>query len=153
LRICWVFLAMIELAALVMVCVVYALFGSLGGKYIVKKPKLALISAAAIIVLSVVLGVTKVGKTVGSAYLFVGIGVCALFAALQIVREKRKQKAQEEEDRLAGIADTHTLDEQNTSEADDCANETTGNLADGAEETEATADVPEQTSVCSDEID
>ncbi len=91
-------------------CVVYALFGSLGGKYVAKNPKLSLIPAAIVIVLSIVLGVTGVGKKIGSAYLFVGIGVCLLFAIFQIMREKRKQKAKEETERLAGIADTHELD-------------------------------------------
>lgn len=91
-------------------CVVYALFGSLGGKYVAKNPKLSLIPAAIVIVLSIVLGVTGVGKKIGSAYLFVGIGVCLLFAIFQIMREKRKQRAKEETERLAGIADTHELD-------------------------------------------
>lgn len=45
-------------------CVVYALFGSLGGKYITKNPKLSIIPAAVVIVLSIVLGVTGVGKSV-----------------------------------------------------------------------------------------
>lgn len=93
-------------------CVVYALFGSLGGKYATKNPKLSLIPAVVVIVLSVVLGVTGVGKSVGSAYLFVGIAVCLLFAILQIARDKRKQKMKEEEERLAGIADTHELENQ-----------------------------------------
>lgn len=94
-------------------CVVYALFGSLGGKYVTKNPKLSLIPAAVIVVLSIVLGVTGLGKGVGSAYLFVGIAVCLLFAILQIMREKRKQKLKEEEERLAGIADTHELESEN----------------------------------------
>lgn len=93
-------------------CVVYALFGSLGGKYATKNPKLSLIPAGVVVVLSVVLGVTGVGKSVGSAYLFVGIAVCLLFAILQIARDKRKQKMKEEEERLAGIADTHELENQ-----------------------------------------
>lgn len=91
-------------------CVVYALFGSLGGKYVAKNPKLSLIPAAVVVVLSIILGVTGVGKSVGSAYLFVGIGVCLLFAIFQIMREKRKQKIQEEKERLASIADTHELE-------------------------------------------
>lgn len=100
-------------------CVVYALFGSLGGKYVAKNPKLSLIPAAIVIALSIVLGVTGVGKTIGSAYLFVGIGVCLLFAIFQIMREKRKQKAKEETERLAGIADTHELDAPLPTESDD----------------------------------
>lgn len=100
-------------------CVVYALFGSLGGKYVAKNPKLSLIPAAIVIALSIVLGVTGVGKTIGSAYLFVGIGVCLLFAIFQIMREKRKQKAKEETERLAGIADTHEFDAPLPTESDD----------------------------------
>lgn len=94
-------------------CVVYALFGSLGGKYVTKNPKLSLIPAAVIVVLSIVLGVTGLGKGVGSAYLFVGIAVCLLFAIFQIMREKRKQKLKEEEAHLAGIADVHELEAEN----------------------------------------
>ncbi|MCM1306027.1 MAG: hypothetical protein NC037_01345 [Bacteroides sp.] len=94
-------------------CVVYALFGSLGGKYIAKNPKLSLIPAAFVVVLSVVLGVTGVGKGVGSAYLFVGIGVCLLYAIFGLMREKRKQKLKEEEERLAAIADSHEVDSAN----------------------------------------
>ena len=55
-------------------CVVYALFGSLGGKYIVKNPKLAIGPIIIVVVVSIVLGV--VGMDPGSAYLFVGIAVC-----------------------------------------------------------------------------
>lgn len=83
-------------------CVVYALFGSLGGKYIVKNIKLAALPLACIVVLSIILGFLKVN--VGSAYLFVGIALSALFAGLQIVRQKKKQKAQQETDRLSQIA-------------------------------------------------
>lgn len=72
-------------------CVVYALFGSLGGKYIVKNIKLAALPLACIVVLSIILGFLKVN--VGSAYLFVGIALSALFAGLQIVRQKKKQKS------------------------------------------------------------
>lgn len=83
-------------------CVVYALFGSLGGKYIVKNIKLAALPLACIVVLSIILGFLKVN--VGSAYLFVGIALSALFAGLQIVRQKKKQKAQQETERLSQIA-------------------------------------------------
>ena len=83
-------------------CVVYALFGSLGGKYIVKNPKLAIGPIIIIIVLSVVLGI--VGMDPGSAYLFVGIGICLVFAVLQMLREKRKLREKEERQRLEAIA-------------------------------------------------
>jgi len=90
-------------------CVVYALFGSLGGKYVAKNPKLSLIPAAIVVALSLILGFT--GMKVGSAYLFVGIGVCALFAVLEFLRERRKKKNKEEQERLAGIGDSHDLSE------------------------------------------
>lgn len=83
-------------------CVVYALFGSLGGKYIVKNPKLAAFPIVIIVILSVVLGI--VGMDPGSAYLFVGIAVCLVFAVLQMVREKRKLREKEERQRLEAIA-------------------------------------------------
>ena len=85
-------------------CVVYALFGSLGGKYVVKNIKLAVFPLAIIVVLSIVLGVLKVNP--GSAYLFVGIALCAIFGILQVVREKKKQKAQEETAHLKEIANS-----------------------------------------------
>ena len=105
-------------------CVVYALFGSLGGKYIVKNPKLAAFPIVIVVVLSVVLGLTGlwdpgsaylfVGIAVclifavmqdpGSAYLFVGIAVCLIFAVMQIFREKKKLREKEERQRLEAIA-------------------------------------------------
>lgn len=85
-------------------CVVYALFGSLGGKYVVKNIKLAVFPLTIIVVLSIVLGVLKVNP--GSAYLFVGIALCAIFGILQVVREKKKQKAQEETAHLEEIANS-----------------------------------------------
>ncbi len=85
-------------------CVVYALFGSLGGKYVVKNFKLAVFPLIIIVVLSVLLGIFNANP--GSAYLFIGIAICAVFAVLQIVREKKKQKAQEETEHLAEIANS-----------------------------------------------
>ena len=85
-------------------CVVYALFGSLGGKYVVKNIKLAVFPLTIIVVLSIVLGVLNVNP--GSAYLFVGIALCAIFGILQVVREKKKQKAQEETAHLEEIANS-----------------------------------------------
>lgn len=103
-------------------CVVYALFGSLGGKYIVKNIKLAALPLACIVVLSIILGFLKVN--VGSAYLFVGIALSALFAGLQIVRQKKKQKAQQETDRLSQIANEEiTINSQdNETENENCQN-------------------------------
>lgn len=83
-------------------CVVYALFGSLGGKYVAKNPKLAIIPAIFIVALSAGLGAAKLD--VGSAYLMVGIAVCAIFAILQFVREKKKIAAKKEQERLEQIA-------------------------------------------------
>ena len=83
-------------------CVVYALFGSLGGKYIVKNPKLAIFPIVIIVALSLVLGF--VGLDPGSAYLFVGIAICLIFAVLQIFREKKKMREAEERKRLEAIA-------------------------------------------------
>lgn len=101
-------------------CVVYALFGSLGGKYIVKNIKLAALPLACIVVLSIILGFLKVN--VGSAYLFVGIALSALFAGLQIVRQKKKLKAQQETDRLSQIANEEiTINPQDSeSENENC---------------------------------
>ncbi len=87
-------------------CVVYALFGSLGGKYVVKNIKLAVFPILIIVALSVILGFALPSFNISSGYLFVGIALCALFAALQIVREKKKQKAQEETAHLEEIANS-----------------------------------------------
>ncbi len=87
-------------------CVVYALFGSLGGKYVVKNIKLAVFPILIIVALSVILGFALPSFNISSGYLFVGIALCALFATLQIVREKKKQKAQEETAHLEEIANS-----------------------------------------------
>ncbi len=83
-------------------CVVYALFGSLGGKYMVKNPKMALIPGGILVLLSIVLAL--MGSSLGSLSLMVGIVFCALFAAFSFLREKKKAKEKEEERRLAAIA-------------------------------------------------
>ena len=87
-------------------CVVYALFGSLGGKYVVKNIKLAVFPIAIIVVLSIILGFAMPSFNIASGYLFVGIALCALFAVLQIRREKKKQKAQEETAHIEEIANS-----------------------------------------------
>lgn len=111
-------------------CVVYALFGSLGGKYVAKNPKLALIPTAIITVLSIILGVTKIGGSVGSAYLFVGIGICALFALFRYTREKRKIAADEEYKRLSSIDGEHSVSEEVTVKSEEVAdNETSEDIA------------------------
>ncbi len=97
-------------------CVVYALFGSLGGKYVVKNIKLAALPLAIIVAFSLILGFA-LPKLVGSAYLFVGIGICAVFAILQVVREKKKAKLKEEQEHLEQIASSDVeLDENSASE-------------------------------------
>lgn len=97
-------------------CVVYALFGSLGGKYVVKNIKLAVFPLAIIVAFSLILGFAS-PKLVGSAYLFVGIGICAVFAILQVVREKKKAKLKEEQEHLEQIASSDVeLDENSAGE-------------------------------------
>ena len=83
-------------------CVVYALFGSLGGKYIVKNPKMALIPGAILVLISIVMAL--LGSKLGSTSLIVGIAMCAIFAVFSFMREKKKAKRKEEERRLAAIA-------------------------------------------------
>lgn len=98
-------------------CVVYALFGSLGGKYVVKNIKLAALPLAIIVAFSLILGFAAPKLGVGSAYLFVGIGICAVFAILQVVREKKKAKLKEEQEHLEQIASSDVeLDENSAGE-------------------------------------
>ena len=96
-------------------CVVYALFGSLGGKYVVKNIKLAVLPLSIIVAFSLILGFAAPKLGVGSAYLFVGIALCAIFAILQIVREKKKAKLQAEQQHLEQIAGSDVELEQNVS--------------------------------------
>lgn len=121
-------------------CVVYALFGSLGGKYVVKNIKLAVFPLVIIVAISVILGFAMPKFNVGSAYLFVGIALCALFAVLQIVREKKKQKLQEEKDHLEEIAQGNVEINQDsctsdTTQSDDVLNDES-NIQDGEIEDE-----------------
>ena len=98
-------------------CVVYALFGSLGGKYVVKNIKLAALPLAIIVAFSLILGFAAPKLGVGSAYLFVGIAICAVFAILQVVREKKKAKLKEEQEHLEQIASSDVeLDENSAGE-------------------------------------
>lgn len=97
-------------------CVVYALFGSLGGKYVVKNIKLAVFPLAIIVAFSLILGFAS-PKLVGSAYLFVGIGICAVFAILQVVREKKKAKLKEEQEHLEQIASSDVELDENSANA------------------------------------
>lgn len=99
-------------------CVVYALFGSLGGKYVAKSPKLAAIPAAIVVVLSIILGVVGLGSGIGSAYLFVGIGVCAICTVLQIVLEKKKQAKKQDLQHIGEIASVHELSAEVASDAE-----------------------------------
>lgn len=113
-------------------CVVYALFGSLGGKYVVKNIKLAVLPLSIIVAFSLILGFAAPKLGVGSAYLFVGIALCAIFAILQIVREKKKAKLQEEQQHLEQIAGSDVELEQNVSF--DAQNEQTDESAQTDEE-------------------
>lgn len=104
-------------------CVVYALFGSLGGKYVVKNFKLAIFPLLIVVVLSVIFGFAMPKFNIGSAYLFVGIGVCAVFAVLQILREKKKQALQSEQEHLENIAreevEVVNFDEQENAQSEE----------------------------------
>lgn len=84
-------------------CVVYALFGSLGGKYVVRNPKLALLPLAVIVVMSIIFGFTGVNP--GSVYLVIGIALCLIFAVIKVVKETKKAKAEAELERLQTIAE------------------------------------------------
>lgn len=94
-------------------CVVYALFGSLGGKYVVKNIKLAVFPLVIIVAFSLILGFAAPSLGVSSAYLFVGIALCAIFGVLQVVREKKKAKLKEEQEHLEQIAVSDVELEQN----------------------------------------
>lgn len=94
-------------------CVVYALFGSLGGKYVVKNIKLAVFPLVIIVAFSLILGFAAPSLGIGSAYLFVGIALCAIFGVLQVVREKKKAKLKEEQEHLEQIAVSDVELEQN----------------------------------------
>ena len=74
-------------------CAVYALVGALGGKYVVKNPKMAIIPGVILIGLSALISGVSKGKTnIGSLSLMVGIVFCALFAFAQIMIDKKKAK-------------------------------------------------------------
>lgn len=83
--------------------VVYALFGSLGGKYLVKNPKLALFPALVLIAITVIMASVGGGQ-LGSISLVVGIALCLVFAILQFKRDKKKLDREQEMRRLQAIA-------------------------------------------------
>lgn len=124
-------------------CVVYALFGSLGGKYVVKNIKLAALPLAIIVAFSLILGFAS-PKLVGSAYLFVGIGICAVFAILQVVREKKKQKLQEEKEHLEGIAVSDVELDENSANAVKSDDEQSENQNEEQNEEQALEDVEKE---------
>lgn len=124
-------------------CVVYALFGSLGGKYVVKNIKLAALPLAIIVAFSLILGFA-LPKIVGSAYLFVGIGICAVFAILQVVREKKKQKLQEEKEHLEGIAVSDVELDENSANAVKSDDEQSENQKEEQNEEQALEDVEKE---------
>lgn len=123
-------------------CVVYALFGSLGGKYIVRNPKLAIGPIIIVVILSIVLGV--VGMDPGSAYLFVGIAICLVFAIFQMLREKKKMREKEELRRLEAIASGMSYEKVLAIEAAQKADE---NSASGKTAAAETADIVEEEAV------
>lgn len=121
-------------------CVVYALFGSLGGKYVVKNIKLAVFPLAIIVAFSLILGFAS-PKLVGSAYLFVGIGICAVFAILQVVREKKKAKLKEEQEHLEQIASSDVELDENSANAVKSDDEQSENQNEEQNEEQALEDV------------
>lgn len=123
-------------------CVVYALFGSLGGKYVVKHPKLAAVPALILIVLSALLARFKI--SLGSVSLFVGIAVAMVFAAIQFVKEKNKLKRKEEMQRLEAIAAGMSYEQVLAIEKAQKADESGERTSDSAEETEVAADETEK---------
>ena len=123
-------------------CVVYALFGSLGGKYIVRNPKLAIGPIVIVVILSIVFGV--VGMDPGSAYLFVGIAICLVFAIFQMLREKKKMREKEELRRLEAIASGMSYEKVLAIEAAQKADE---NPASGKTAAVETADIVEEEAV------
>ncbi len=124
-------------------CVVYALFGSLGGKYVVKNIKLAVFPLAIIVAFSLILGFAS-PKIVGSAYLFVGIGICAVFAILQVVREKKKAKLKEEQEHLEQIASSDVELDENSANAVKSDDEQSENQNEEQNEEQALEDVEKE---------
>lgn len=124
-------------------CVVYALFGSLGGKYVVKNIKLAALPLAIIVAFSLILGFA-LPKLVGSAYLFVGIGICAVFAILQVVREKKKAKLKEEQEHLEQIASSDVELDENSANAVKSDDEQSENQNEEQNEEQALEDVEKE---------
>lgn len=125
-------------------CVVYALFGSLGGKYVVKNIKLAVFPLVIIVAFSLILGFAAPKLGVGSAYLFVGIALCAIFGILQVVREKKKQKLQEEKEHLEGIAVSDVELDENSANAVKSDDEQSENQKEEQNEEQALEDVEKE---------
>lgn len=124
-------------------CVVYALFGSLGGKYVVKNIKLAVFPLVIIVAFSLILGFAS-SKLVGSAYLFVGIAICAVFAILQVVREKKKAKLKEEQEHLEQIASSDVELDENSANAVKSDDEQSENQNEEQNEEQALEDVEKE---------
>ena len=85
---------------------------------------------------------TKLG--VGSAYLFVGIALCAIFGILQVVREKKKQKLQEEKEHLEGIAVSDVELDENSANAVKSDDEQSENQNEEQNEEQALEDVEKE---------
>ena len=81
---------------------------------------------------------------VGSAYLFVGIALCAIFGILQVVREKKKQKLQEEKEHLEGIAVSDVELDENSANAVKSDDEQSENQNEEQNEEQALEDVEKE---------
>lgn len=125
-------------------CVVYALFGSLGGKYVVKNIKLAVFPLVIIVAFSLILGFAAPKLGVGSAYLFVGIALCAIFGILQVVREKKKAKLKEEQEHLEQIASSDVELDENSANAVKSDDEQSENQNEEQNEEQALEDVEKE---------
>lgn len=125
-------------------CVVYALFGSLGGKYVVKNIKLAVFPLVIIVAFSLILGFAAPKLGVGSAYLFVGIALCAIFGILQVVREKKKAKLKEEQEHLEQIASSDVELDENSANAVQSDDEQSENQNEEQNEEQALEDVEKE---------
>lgn len=96
--------------------VAFALFGALGGKYIVKNPKIALLPFIFMVALSVGLTLSGLSSIVQPSYfIFVGVIFCLINAI--ILDKKKKKKAQEAE-----LAQLKTIGEETVASFDEASN-------------------------------
>jgi hypothetical protein len=76
--------------------------------------------------------------------LFVGIALCAIFGILQVVREKKKQKLQEEKEHLEGIAVSDVELDENSANAVKSDDEQSENQNEEQNEEQALEDVEKE---------